>query len=291
MHPVLIGQLTVDGLLLGGIYALSALGLNVIFGVMRIVNLAHGEFVIGAALFAAVLFERWHINPFIVLPFAFAAAFGGGALIQRFLLRRLPEDLAAAETTSLLLTFGISYFLVGAGLAIFSGNFRSVPFLTGAWALGAISIAQTRFVAFVTSSILALLLALLLRYTALGRSLRATSQSIEGALACGVDVERVRTFAFALGTGIAAASGCLLSLIFTVNPETGANVTLASFAVIALGGLGDYVGTLVGAAIIGLAISFTGYYASAQVAQAAPYVLFILVLLLRPSGLLGRRAA
>ncbi|TAM91859.1 branched-chain amino acid ABC transporter permease [bacterium] len=291
MHAALIGQLTIDGLLVGGVYALSALGLNVIFGVMRIVNLAHGEFVIGAALLSAVLFERWHANLFVVLPLAFVLAFGLGALIQRAFLRRLPEDLASAEATSLLMTFGLSYFFVGAWLTFFSGNFRSVPYLTGAWTLGPFSIAQARLAAFVASGIIAVLLALLLRYTALGRSIRATSQNVQGALACGVDVERVRTLSFALGTAIAAASGCLLILIFTVNPETGANVTLASFAVIALGGLGNYAGTLVGAAVIGLAVSFTGYFATAQVAQAAPYVLFILVLLLRPAGILGKSGA
>lgn len=288
MHGALLAQLTIDGLLLGGVYALSALGLNLIFGVMRIVNLAHGQVVIWAALLVAVLYERGHISPFLVLPLAFAAAFAVGAGFQRVILRRLPEDRASAEMTSLLITFGASYVLVGAGLAVFSGDFRSVSSLTGAWNVGPLSIALARLLAFGASGVIALMLALVLRYTPLGRAIRATSQSLEGALACGVDVERVRTISFALGTGVAAASGCLLSLIFTVNPETGGNITLSSFAVIALGGLGNYAGALLGAAIIGLAVSFTGYYASAQLAEAAPYVLFILVLLVRPGGLLGR---
>ncbi|MDE2571674.1 MAG: branched-chain amino acid ABC transporter permease [bacterium] len=291
MHPALIGQLTIDGLLVGGIYALSALGLNVIFGVMRIVNLAHGQFVIMAALICAALFDWGHVSPFAVLPVAFVGALIAGALVQRAFLRRLPEDLASAETTSLLLTFGVSYFMLGLGFAIFTGNFHSVPYLTGSWSIGPFSIAQARLIAFVTAAIIALLLAVVLRYTAVGRSIRATSQSLQGAMACGIDVENVRTVSFAIGSGLAAACGCLLSTIFSYNPQTGDDFTLSAFAVIALGGLGNYAGTLLGAAIVGLAISFTGYYVSAQAAQAAPFVLFILILLVRPVGLLGRRAA
>ena len=283
-------QLLVDGLLLGGVFALSALGLNVIFGVMRVVNLAHGEFVVLAALIASVLFASFHINPLELLPFAFVAAFLIGAMIERLILRNLPKNAQAAESTSLLIMFGVSYFMVGLGLAVFTGNFRSTPFLTGAWQLGPIELPEAQFIAFITAAILAAALTLLLRYTPIGRALRATSQDVDGALACGVDVERMRTLSFALGTGLAGASGCLLSMIYTVSPGLGSVFTLTAFSVIALGGLGSYVGTMIGALILGVAVTFTGFLATEQIAQAAPYVIFILVLLFRPSGLFGKPA-
>ncbi len=281
-------QLLVDGLLLGGVFALSALGLNVIFGVMRVVNLAHGEFVVLAALIASVLFASFNINPLELLPFAFIVSFLIGAVIERAILRRLPSNAQAAESTSLLIMFGVSYFMIGLGLAVFTGNFRSTPFLTGAWELGPIELPEARFIAFVTAAILAAALTLLLRFTPIGRALRATSQDLDGALACGVDVERMRTLSFALGTGLAGASGCLLSMIYTVNPGLGSVFTLTAFSVIALGGLGSYVGTMIGALVLGVAVTFTGYIATEQVAQAAPYVIFIFVLLFRPAGLFGK---
>jgi branched-chain amino acid transport system permease protein len=284
-------QITLDGLLLGGVYALSALGFTMIFGVMRVVNLAHGSFVVLAALLAAWAYAQVHVSPLLVLPAAVAIAFVLGAAIHRVLLRRLPAEVASQEATSLTLTFGLSYFLAGAGLAVFGGTFRAVPYLTGAFHLGPLAIGQARLLAFVVAAVLTALLALYLRATTTGRAIRATSQHVEGAQACGIDVDGVRTFAFALGSAIAAASGCLLSLIYTLNPEMGDVFTLNAFAVVAIGGLGSYTGALAGAAILGLASSYVAYFANAQLAEAAPYVIFILVLLVLPAGLMGKRAA
>jgi len=284
-------QITLDGLLLGGVYALSALGFTMIFGVMRVVNLAHGSFVVLSALLAAWTYERYHLSPLLVLPAAFALAYALGAAIHRFLLRRLPAEVASQEATSLTLTFGLSYFLAGAGLAVFGGTFRAVPYLTGAFNVGPFAIGQARLLAFGAAALLTGALALFLRATPAGRAIRATSQHAEGAQACGIDVDAVRTSAFALGSGIAAASGCLLSLIYTLNPEMGDVFTLNAFAVVAIGGLGSYAGALAGAAILGLAGSYVAYFANAQIAEAAPYVIFILVLLVLPAGLMGKRAA
>jgi branched-chain amino acid transport system permease protein len=286
-----LAQLTIDGLLLGGVYALSALGFNMIFGVMRVVNLSHGQFVVLAALLAAWAYATYHVSPLVTLPVAVVLAFVLGALVHRFLLRRLPADTASQEAVSLTLTFGLSYFLAGAGLAIFGGTFRAVPYLTGAFSVGPFSIGQARLLAFVAAAVLTALLAVFLRVTPIGRAIRATSQHLEGAMTCGIDVDAVRTFSFALGSAIAAAAGCLLSLIYTLNPEEGGIFTLNAFAVVAIGGLGSYTGALVGAAILGLATSYTAYFTNAQLSEAAPYVIFVLVLLVLPQGLLGRRTA
>jgi branched-chain amino acid transport system permease protein len=284
-------QVAVDGILLGGVLALSALGFNIIFGVMRVVNLAHGDVVVLAAVFAAYAFAQFGINPLVLLPLIVAVGFGLGALINIALLRRLPADVSSAEASSLTLTFGLSYFLIGAGLTIFGGRFVSVPFLTGAFQVGPISVSQARLLAFVVAAVLSLVFAWLLRTTVLGRAIRATSQHLEGALACGIDVDRVRTFAFALGTAVAAAAGTLMSFVSNLNAEQGVSFTVNAFAVVVIGGLGNYTGAVLGALILGLAESFASYFLGATLAEAAPYVLFILVLLIAPAGILGRRTA
>jgi branched-chain amino acid transport system permease protein len=288
---MIVLQLVVNGVLLGGVLALSALGFNVIFGVMRVVNLAHGDFVVIAAVFCAWAFAQFGINPLLLLPLTIAVGFGAGALVHYALLRRLPPEVASGEAASLTLTFGLSYFLVGAGLTIFGGRFVSVPFLTGAFHFGDLSIPQARLLAFVVAVALSLAFAFVLRSTVLGRALRATSQHLEGALACGIDVDRVRTLAFAIGTAVAAAAGTLMSFLYNLNAQQGVLFTINAFAVVVIGGLGNYTGAVLGALILGLTEEFASYFLGATLAEAAPYLLFILVLLFAPAGILGRRTA
>ena len=287
----IVVQLAINGVLLGGVLALSALGFNIIFGVMRVVNLAHGDFVVLAAVFCAYAFTRFGVNPLLLLPLTIVAGFVAGALVHRFLLRRLPAEIVSGEAASLTLTFGLSYFLAGGGLATFGGKFVSVPFLTGAYQVAGISIPQARLLAFVAAAVLSVLFALFLRSTVLGRAIRATSQNIEGALACGVDIDRVRTIGFAIGTSVATAAGTLMSFLFNLNAQQGVLFTVNAFAVVVIGGLGNYTGAVIGALILGLTESFTSYFLGATLAEAAPYLLFILVLLLMPAGLRGRRTA
>ena len=286
MHVV---QLIVNGLLLGGVFALSALGFNIIFGVMRVVNLAHGDIVVLAAMLCAFAFGSLGLNPLMVLPATIAAGFLAGAAIHGLLLRRLPGEIASAEASSLTLTFGLSFFLAGSGLAIFGGTFRSVPYLTGAFNVAGISVPEAKLLAFVAALVLALLLGAFLRFTPLGCAIRATSQHVEGALACGVDIDRVKTLSFGLGTAVAAAAGSLMSMIYNLSPQMGVEFTVNAFAVVVIGGLGNYAGCILGAIVLGLADELTSYYVGANFSEAAPYVLFIVVSLLRPSGLLGRK--
>jgi branched-chain amino acid transport system permease protein len=290
VHVELVVQLIINGLLLGGVFALAALGLNVIFGVTRIVNLAHGQIVILTALTCAVIFQRFGITPIEALPGALIGGAILGTLIERLLLRRLPEHAQSREWTSLLITFGVSYFLIGASLAIFTGDFRSVAFLTDSWHAGGIDFPKAQILSFAIALLIAGILAIVLRSTKVGRALRAASQNLDGARACGVDIGRMRTLSFALGCAIAAASGALLSMIYAYNPDTGSQFTLISFSVVVLGGLGSYAGAIVGAALLGLAVSFVGFYGNTHLGSMMPYVVFILVLLFRPSGILGKPA-
>ena len=271
--------------------ALSALGFNIIFGVMRVVNLAHGDFVVLAAMVSALAFAQTGANPLALLPVAAAGGFVLGAAVQRFLLHRLPGEIASGEASSLTLTFGLSFFLAGGGLALFGGTYRSVPYLTGAFHVGGISVPHAKLLSFGLALALAAALGAFLRYTRLGSSIRAASQNHDGALACGIETETVRTVSFGVGTAVAACAGTLMSMIYNLNPQLGVGFTVSAFAVVVIGGLGSYAGCIAGAAILGLASSFASYYAGASLAEAAPYVLFILISLLMPTGLLGRRTA
>jgi branched-chain amino acid transport system permease protein len=291
VHPELVVQLIINGVLLGGVFALAALGLNIIFGVTRIVNLAHGQFIILTALICSVLFQRFGITPLEVLPFAVVAGLIVGTAFERALLRRLPEHAQTAETTSLLIAFGVSYFLIGLSLAIFTGDFRSVAYMTGSWAVAHVEIAKAQFLAFLLAVAVAAIFAGILRGTRVGRALRAASQNVDGARACGIDINRMRTLSFALGIGIAAAAGCLLSMIYAYSPDTGSQFTLIAFSVVVLGGLGSYTGSVIGAALLGLAVSFVGFYGNTHLGSMMPYVVFILVLLFRPQGILGKAVA
>ncbi len=291
MHLELVVQLVINGLLLGGVFALAALGLNIIFGVTRIVNLAHGQLIILTALICSTLFQRFNITPLEVLPLAVIAGMGVGTVLERTLLRRLPEHQQTAETTSLLITFGVSYFLIGLSLAIFTGDFRSVGYLTSSWTIGGVDIAKAQFLAFALALFLAAILAVLLRSTPVGRALRAASQNVDGARACGIDIDQMRTLSFTLGIGIAAAAGCLLSMIYAYNPDTGSQFTLIAFSIVVLGGRGSYAGSVLGAALLGLAVSFVGFYGNTHLGSMMPYVVFILVLLFRPQGILGKAVA
>ncbi|HTX02710.1 MAG TPA: branched-chain amino acid ABC transporter permease [Candidatus Acidoferrales bacterium] len=290
MHLELVFQLVINGLLLGGVFALAALGLNVIFGVTRIVNLAHGQIIILTALTCAVVFQKFGITPIEALPVALVAGAILGILIERTLLQRLPEHAQSREWTSLLITFGVSYFLIGLSLALFSGDFRSVAYLTDSWRVGSIDFPKAQLLAFVLAIFIAGILGVVLRSTQVGRALRAASQNLDGARVCGIDISRMRTLSFALGSAIAAASGALLSMIYAYNPDTGSQFTLIAFSVVVLGGLGSYAGAIVGALLLGLAVSFVGFYGNTHLGSMMPYVVFILVLLFRPSGILGKPA-
>jgi len=291
VHLELVIQLIINGLLLGGVFALAALGLNIIFGVTHIVNLAHGQLIILTALICAVLFQRLGITPLEVLPVALAAGLVVGAVLERTLLRRLPQHAQTAEQTSLLIMFGVSYFLIGLSLAIFTGDFRSVAYLTGSWSIRGVDVAKAQFLAFLLALALAAVLGMLLRSTSVGRALRAASQNVDGARACGIDIGRMRTLSFALGVAIAAAAGTLLSMIYAYNPDTGSQFTLIAFSVVVLGGLGSYAGSILGAALLGIAVSFVGFYGNTHLGSMMPYVVFILVLLFRPQGILGKAVA
>jgi branched-chain amino acid transport system permease protein len=280
-------QLIVNGIMVGGVYGLMSLGINLVWGVMGVVNLAHGDVIVAAGFLTFWLFARFHVNPLLAFPAGIAMGFAIGLLTQKFLLGRVPQDRGAVKT-SLLMTFGVSYMLINAAQFLFGNEFQTVMFLPGSWRMFGLDFAKSRALAFLVAAGISLLLWAFLRFTFTGRAIRAVSQNADGASVCGIDIARTRVVSFGLGSALAAAAGALLVMIFAISPAMGTGYTIRSFAVTVIGGLGSFPGALLGALILGVSEVFTGYLASAQIANGIAFLLFLAVLLVRPQGLFGR---
>jgi branched-chain amino acid transport system permease protein len=286
LSPAMLGQVIVSGLLAGALYAMVALGLALIFGVMRVINIAHGPFLMLGAYATYLLHTAAGLNPYLTLPVSMAVLFLLGALLQRTLVYRVVD---APELSSLLLTFGIAIALVNLAQLAFTSDLRAVEYITGAWVLGPVALSKSRTIAFAFAAGITAAAFLFLRYTRAGKAIRATAQSREVAMVCGVNVDRVYLLTFGLAAALAAAGGTLISVIVAIQPEMGQVWTFKSFLVIVLGGAGNYPGALLGGLLLGLVEQLASLLLTAQLSEAVAYLLLVLVLLVRPAGLLGGR--
>jgi branched-chain amino acid transport system permease protein len=288
---MLILQILLNGILLGGMYILLAQGLNLVFGVMGVVNLAHGAIITVAGLFTFWFTTHTQQNPLLLLPVVFAATFAVGAVMQRFLLEPLAGAGRRAELLSLMITFGLSYVLVEIGLDAFGSQYVSLPALQTTWSVGGLTINAALVAAGALGAAISGLLQLWLHHTDSGKSLLATSQNQIGAIACGIDVSRMRRLAFALGASLAATAGILLIMVMPLAAQSADNLTVLAFVVVAMGGLGNYGGAAVAALLLGIAQSAVGYYVGGDAESVVPYALFIVFMIWRPQGLGGASQA
>ena len=284
--PAMVGQVIISGLLSGVLYAMVALGLALIFGVMRIINVAHGPLLMLGAYTTFFLHQYAGLNPYLSVPVSMVVLFGVGVVLQRTLVFRVVD---APELSSLLLTFGISIALVNAAQLAFTSDLRSVEYLTGSWVIGPFAFSKPRVVAFAFAGGLTAAAFLFLQYTRLGKAIRATSQSREVAMVCGIDVGAIHRLTFGLASALAAAGGALIAVIVAIQPEMGQIWTFKSFLVIVLGGAGNYPGALLGGMLLGLVEQLASLFLTTQLSEVVAYVLLVLVLLVRPTGLLGGR--
>ena len=280
-------QHLLNGLLLGATYSLLGIGLTLVFGLMHVVNFAHGEFyTLGAyAVFAALVGAS--VNFFLAIPLAIAAGAIAGAVCERALLRPLR---GASIDTVMLVMIGVWISMQNAELLGWGGVARSVPtpFPTRPLVLGPVSVSPLRVFVFAVSGALILGAHLLLARTRLGRAMRATFQDAETAALMGVSVERVHTVTFAFGAGLAAAAGALLGPVFLLYPSMGDLASLKAFSVVILGGLGNFAGAALGGLVLGVAEELGAGYVSSGYRDAVGFAIIVLVLLLRPSGLFAR---
>lgn len=282
----MVGQVVVSGILAGGLYAMVALGLALIFGVMRVINIAHGPLLMLGAYVTFFLYSRLDMNPFLTVPVSMAALFVVGMVLQRSLVFRVVD---APELSSLLLTFGISIALVNLAQLVFTSDLRAVEYITGAWLVGGLALSKPRVIAFAFAAGVTALAFVFLKRTRLGKAIRATSQSREVAMVCGVDVGRIHMITFGLASALAAAGGSLLAVIVAIQPEMGQVWTFKSFLVIVLGGAGNYPGALLGGMLLGLVEQLASLFLTTQLSEVVAYVLLVGVLLVRPTGLLRGR--
>ena len=279
-------QSLVSGVLTGALYAMIGIGLTVVFGVMRIINLAHGEMVM-LGMFGAFWGQAlWHLDPFLSLLLWTPLMFVGGVLVYRLLLRRI---IPGGELNTLLYTAGLSLLVANLALFAWTGDYRTINLSYGLTPLRpmGISISVPLAIAFGLALAITAGLYLFLSRTDLGRAIRATSQNAEAAILMGIDVETVAWVTFGLGTALAGAAGILLAPSLYLYPTVGELLIVKCFVVVVLGGLGSVPGAIAGGILLGVVESMGAVYVSAAYKDGIGFVLFLLVLLYRPSGLFG----
>jgi branched-chain amino acid transport system permease protein len=281
-------ELVAFGVILGTVYALAAIGLSLIFGVSGIVNLSHGEFVM---LGAYVTFGAWAfggINPILALPVSMTALFVLGVLMRRFLI----GDIASKGLMPpMMLTFGVSMAVWNTAELVFTPTFRSIDYLGEPFSLGFVTASRSYFVTFLLAFTLLAAFYLLLRFSALGKAVRAVAQNRELAQACGIDVSRIEAIAFGLGAALAGACGTAVAMLWTIYPQMGLGYLSKAFAIVVIGGLGSLPGAFLGAYIFGLTESVGTYVISSRMAQVLPFAIIVLILALRRRGLLTATVA
>jgi len=282
----LLLQGIVSGLLLGGVYGLVACGLSLIFGVLRIINFAHGAVMMLAMYTTYWLFALCGIDPYLSILITAPLFFIVGMLIQRTVIE---PNRFAAEHNQLLLTLGLALFLENLALVLWQGDFRTVrPTYAGAsFMVGEALVEVPRLAACGAAIVLAVVLFAFLRTTDVGKAIRAVSEEPEGAMLMGIDIGRIRAVAFGIGSACVAVAGALVTPFFYVAPDVGESFNLMAFVVVVLGGMGNFVGALFGGFIVGLAESLGATLLPGSLKQLIVFALFVLVLLLRPAGLFG----
>jgi branched-chain amino acid transport system permease protein len=280
----------VAGVLTGLVYGLSALGLSVIFGVIRIVNFAHGEMMVMGMYLALVLFRRLGLDPLLSVPIAAAALFAFGYLLQALLVARVAE---LAEHMQFLLLAAVATVLVSAAQMTFGPDAQGaqVPYALDSFALGWLIVDKARLFAGLAALAVAGLLFAFFRFTLLGKAIRACADNPQGARIVGLDVKRLYALTFGLGAACLGAAGAIILLLVDVHPYLAPGYTLLGFVIVIVGGLGSMPGALIGGMLIGASEAIAGFLLVPSLKSAFSFALLILVLLLRPQGLFGRSGA
>lgn len=279
----LILQYVFNGLVLGANYALIAIGLTMIFGIMNIANFAHGQFYMLGGFLAYYATTAIGLNFFIALMVSVVLVVALGVVIERLVFRRLrPQPIMS----SVLATIGLAILLEGLALVVWGPRPESIPtpFALDPVRIGSLFTTQPRLFAVAMTLIAIAATHIVLHYTRIGKAVRATFQNRESAALVGIDIDHIHSFTFGLGAGLAALAGVLLGAIFYVHPAMGGTATLKAFVVVILGGMGSFVGSIVGGLVLGIAESF-GTLVSSAYKDAIGFILVILILLYRPQGL------
>lgn len=287
MDGTVIGQAIISGFLTGGLYALLAVGLTMILGVLKIVNFAHGEFLMLGMYVSYFITNGLNVDPYLTVLAIIPLFFLFGAFIQWGLINRI---LTSGTDIQILFTLGLSLFLQNLALYLFGPHIRSTQndYLLKILSFGPFNINSTRLIAFLFALAITAICYLFLRYGYTGKGIRACAEQKRGAQVAGININRMYLVAFGIGSACAGAAGALLMPFYYVDPHIGASFVLVAFVVVVLGGMGNFIGALVGGFIIGLAESLAAIFIPASLKQIVTFVIFITILFFKPTGLFGK---
>jgi len=279
-------QIIVSGILLGGLYALIGVGLTLIFGVSRIVNITHGDFVMLGMYITFWLYTLFHVDPLFSVFICFVALFFFGTGAYYLTIR---PTLGGSPIMHMFTTSGLSIAMANMALFLWKADFRSVttPYSTTSVNLLGVLIGVPKLIAIGVILIVSAGLFLFFKTTYTGRAIRASTQDATAAKLVGVNTDRISVIAFGIGSGFAGVAGAILMLIYNVNPSIGLNFLLVAFIVVVLGGMGNIFGALVAGFIVGVAEVTSGVFLPVALKESVYFIIFILVLVFRPSGLFG----
>ena len=286
-------ELLASGLITGGIYALVALGLNLQYGLMRILNIAHGEFLMLGAYLTWMMQSSFGWTPLLMVPVSFAVLMLLGVLIHWTCFRRLSQtspNIDIFEARGLMLAFGLMFVLQNLVSLVWGGDLRGYDFMTEPVKIGPSQFAANKLLVFALALSFCLALIVLLRMTLLGKGVRALMQSPIGAQLVGIDTQKLHPMMFGVGLGLSGVAGCLLSMAYTISPSMGEPYTVTALIVITLGGFGSMAGALAGGLLLGLVEALGMHYTNPSLKALLSYAVFIGVLLLRPEGLFTRKS-
>ena len=281
-------QVLIWGLTAGCIYILMAVGLNMIFGVMKVVNFAHGEVMMVGAFASYWLWTLSNLNPYIVMFLSMLLVGGFGIIIERFGFRKV---MGTGKLNEIFLSLGLIYILQSAAVKLWTDDVRKIesPYGSMTLDLGMLNITYDRLIAIALTALILICLHLFLTKTDLGRALRATSQNHEAAMLMGVDVNRIYMLSFGIGAALAAAAGTVNAILSPFTPYMGTIPGIMAFVVIIIGGLGSIPGAIVGGLLLGLVQNFTIFYFGGAWKEAVAFIMLIIVLIFKPTGLFGER--
>lgn len=290
MNASFVLQSLINGILIGGVYSLVAIGLNLIFGVMKIINFAHGALMMLGMYLCYWAVMLLHLNPYLSILLVIPLLFLVGVGIQKYLINTI---ITAPEHNQLLLTLGVSLFLENLALFLWSPDYRvlATPYADINFYFGEISLSLVRLLAFGLAMLCTAILFVLLTRTDLGKAIRAASEEPEGAVLMGINVRRIYWISFGIGAACAGVSGAAVAPFFPVYPQVGGLFVITAFVVVVLGGMGSFLGAFAGGIIIGLADSVGAMLLPGSMKALISFTIFILILLFKPNGLFGGRGA
>lgn len=283
-------QSLISGILIGGVYALIGIGLTIIFGVMRVINFAHGDLLMLGMYGTYYLFTLFNIDPFVSIVITIPIMFLYGGFLQKFFINRI---LGSLPQNQILLTIGMGLVMSNTVMLAFTSDYKilSTSYSSSSFDILGISISSPLLISFAITSVITAALYWFLLKTDTGQAIRATAQDREAAQLMGINVKRMSIIAFGLGASLAGTAGALISPTYYIFPQVGSTFTLKAFVITVLGGMGSIVGATLGGVLIGVAESIGGVYFGSGWKEVVVFVLFLLVLLFKPSGLMGKSNA